>query len=152
MSSGKRVISKTAELLSIFLADHFTLYIKTQNFHWHLKDPLFASMHPFLGTLYKDLLDFIDPLGERLLTLGLHAPSSLADFLRLTQISESKAESNLDTIISTLIEDHKKMIETAEKIRHTATLDNDIVTDDMMIERIAYHQKTLWMLQSIKTL
>lgn len=150
MTSGKVTISKTAELLSVFLADHFTLFVKTQNFHWHLKDPLFASMHPFLGTLYKDLLDFIDPLGERLLTLGLHAPSSLADFVRLTQLNESKAESNLNVILSTLIEDHTKMIETAEKIRQTSLIDHDVVTDDMMVGRIAYHQKTLWMLQSIK--
>lgn len=149
MSLGKVAISKTAELLSIFLADYVALYVKTQNFHWHLKDPLFASMHPFLGTLYKDLLDAIDPLGERLLTLGLHAPASMADFLRLTQLKESRAESSLAVIMSTLIEDHTKMIETAEKIRHTALVDNDIVTDDMMVERIAYHQKTLWMLQSI---
>ncbi|MDP1975081.1 MAG: DNA starvation/stationary phase protection protein [Alphaproteobacteria bacterium] len=149
MPSSKIAISKTAELLSVFLADHFTLYVKTQNFHWHLKDPLFASMHPFLGTLYKDLLDFIDPLGERLLTLGLHAPASMADFLRLTQICESKAESNLEMIVSTLIADHTKMIETAEKIRLTASADHDAVTDDMMIERIAYHQKTLWTLRSV---
>jgi starvation-inducible DNA-binding protein len=149
MSTSKAVATNVVELLSEFLADHFVLYVKTQNFHWHLKDSLFFPIHEFLGNLYTELLEFIDPLGERILTLGATAPSSIDCFLKLSKIKESNPESNLQVILSTLIQDHTLMIETAKKICVASQAMNDPVTDDMITARIGYHQKTIWLLSSM---
>lgn len=139
---------KTIQGLRVLLADNFVLYVKTQNFHWHLEGLDFVPMHEFLGTLYKDLFEAVDEIGERLRQLGVAAPASLKEFLQLSSLKEAKGQTKSKDILKTLLADHLSLIETNRKVMLASESEDDMVTNDFVIERMAYHEKIVWMLKA----
>ncbi|MDX1902227.1 MAG: DNA starvation/stationary phase protection protein [Gammaproteobacteria bacterium] len=134
--------------LSSLLADTYTLYLKTQNFHWHVTGPLFHSLHRMFEEQYNELANAVDELAERIRTLGAKAPASFAEFLKLSSIKEASEEHNAADMVHALLLDHEKMVKHLEKLIPVAQKINDEGTLDLLIMRTEVHQKTAWMLRS----
>lgn len=134
--------------LSQLLADTYTLYLKTQNFHWHVTGPLFHSLHRMFEEQYIELANAVDEIAERIRTLGANAPASFTEFLKLTSLKEASGEHNAADMVHTLLQDHEKMVKYIEKLIPVAQKINDEGTLDLLIIRTEVHQKTAWMLRS----
>lgn len=139
---------KMAYDLSIFLADTYLVYLKTQNFHWNVKDPRFHSLHEFFEEQYKSLAEATDEIAERIRTLNAPAPGSFKEFLELTRLEEAKGTLSADEMLKQLINNHQSIVDWLKPmIEQTAKL-GDQGTSDLYIERLRAHQKTVWMLKS----
>lgn len=142
------VRKQVAQHLGLLLADCYILYTKTQNFHWNLIDPRFYSIHVFLQKQYEELAEGIDELAERIRMLGEIAPGSLKQFLEMTSLSESDGILSGKAMISELLKDHESITRfLRERIRLISEL-ADEGTADLLIKRIAFHEKSAWMLRS----
>jgi starvation-inducible DNA-binding protein len=142
---AEAVVSALCEVL----ASTYTLYLKTQNFHWNVVGPWFSQLHPFFEGQYKALAEAIDELAERIRALGYVAPGSFSTFARLSHIDEAPDASPRDEeMISLLLDDHNKLSDLAHRLVKIAQDNNDEITADMMIGRASEHQKTAWMLRS----
>lgn len=140
--------SKIISHLSRFLADTYVLYLKTQNFHWNLKDPRFYSLHLLFETQYKDLADAVDEIAERIRMLHQATPASMREFLKLTHLKEAAGSYTGDKMIAELCQDHKEIaaflrthIEAVQKL-------GDEGSADLMIQRLRIHEKAAWFLRS----
>lgn len=145
----KKTYPKTVKALQVFLADSFTLYLKTHNFHWHVEGSDFVPMHGFLEELYKDLFGAIDEIAERIRQLEAEAPGAMKDYVKLTSIKEAKGQKKSKEIVKALLADHLTLIGTAQKVLKTSESEGDVVTNDFIIERMAYHEKVIWMLRAM---
>ena len=137
-----------AHELSIFLADSYLLYVKSQNFHWNVTDARFFSLHKFLEEQYEELAEAIDVIAERVRALGEKAPGSMQQFLNLTRLEESPPTLSADEMLKTLLNNHESIIEWLRThIEETANR-GDQGTADLYINRLRTHEKTAWMLRS----
>lgn len=139
---------KIAEELSKLLADTYTLYLKTQNFHWNVTGPMFHSHHVLFEKLYTELAEAVDVIAERIRALGFPAPASFAQFAKLTSIKESINPPSAEEMIKQLVTDQETLVRTARAIFPHADEVNDEVTADLLTERLAAHEKNAWMLRS----
>lgn len=139
---------KIAEQLGHFLADTYLLYLKTQNFHWNVTGPHFHSLHKMFEEEYIDLAAASDEIAERIRALGVHAPASFTQFLKLTMLKEETGKPNAEQMLQQLLNDHLQLKEHASKIFTLAQESDDEVTMDLLIERMDVHEKTAWMLRS----
>lgn len=146
---AKLTYPKTVQALEILLADTFTLYLKTHNFHWHIESPDFVPMHEFLEELYTDLWKAIDEIAERIRQLGSSVPGSMKDYLELTSLGEAKNQKKSKEIVKSLLADHLSILKTQQKALKISEKEGDMVTNDFVIERMAYHEKIVWMLRSM---
>jgi len=137
--------------LSRVLAETYTLYLQTQNFHWNVTGPLFAALHPMFGEQYAELATSIDVIAERIRTLGQPAPATFLDFQELSSIKETREQLNATKMIECLSENHEKLIKLLRTISKHADSINDEGTLDLVVSRIATHEKTAWMLRSSLT-
>lgn len=138
-----------ADALSGVLADTYTLYLKTQNFHWNVTGPHFKHYHEMFGEQYEELAEANDEIAERIRALGFRAPGSFKAFQSLKSIDE--AGDNLpdaNEMIRQLMTDHETLSTRARKVLEAAQEVGDEVTGDMMIERMTEHDKTAWMLRA----
>src|SRR6266404_1348661 len=99
-----------ADSLSQLLADTYTLYLKTQNFHWNVKGPHFYSLHKMFEEQYQELAAAVDEIAERIRALGSYTPASFSQFASLSSLKEATSEINADTIIQKLLKDHEAMM------------------------------------------
>ena len=99
---------KIADELIHFLADTYTLYLKTQNFHWNVKGPQFYSLHKMFEEQYLELAAAVDEIAERIRALGSYTPASFAQFASLSSLKEATAEINAESMIQKLLKDHEK--------------------------------------------
>lgn len=137
------------EGLKVLLANTYTLYLKTQNYHWNVKGPTFIMLHEFFEAQYKALGEAVDTIAERLRALGSKAPGSFEEFSKLKTLSEAKAEvSNAHAMLDDLIKDHTEIKQMIPMLLEQARSEGDEVTQDLLIERLEYHEKILWMLKS----
>lgn len=138
-----------AKGLSHFLADTYTLYLKTHNYHWNVTGPLFQTLHTMFETQYVDLANAVDEIAERIRALGVKAPASYHEFMKLTLIKENTTDINAMQMVSDLVTSHEQVIRTARTLFGMVNEAHDEPTADILIERLRVHEKTAWMLRSI---
>ncbi len=138
-----------AEGLSRLLADTYTLYLKTHNFHWNVTGPMFQQLHGMFETQYKELADAVDTIAERIRALGLLAPGTYGEFIRLTSIRESSGAIPASEMVRQLVDGHETIVRTARSVIPVVNRVHDEATLDVLTERTRYHEKTAWMLRSL---
>ncbi|MCS5712343.1 ferritin-like domain-containing protein [Candidatus Berkiella aquae] len=134
--------------LKVFLANTYTLYLKTQNYHWNVIGPHFHSLHNLFEEQYKELANAVDEIAERIRALGDVTPGSLEEFSKLKTISEAKTRIDDISMIKDLIESHEIICKHVNLILRQAQDEQDDVTQDLLIGRLRVHEKTLWMLRA----
>ncbi|QEL57512.1 Dps family protein [Chromobacterium paludis] len=139
-----------AEGLSRLLADSYTLYLKTHNFHWNVTGPMFNTLHLMFETQYTELSLAVDAIAERIRALGHYAPGSYADYARLTSIPEAAgAPPKAEDMIRQLVEGHETICRTARGIFEVVEHASDEPSADLLTQRLQVHEKTAWMLRSL---
>ncbi|HEY0379447.1 MAG TPA: Dps family protein [Pyrinomonadaceae bacterium] len=138
-----------AEGLSKLLADTFTLYLKTHNFHWNVTGPMFRTLHIMFEEQYNELWTASDELAERIRALGVYAPATYKEFTRLTSIKEEDSIPAATDMIRQLVEGHETAARTARTNITVAEGASDAPTADLLTERMQVHEKTAWMLRSL---
>lgn len=140
--------SQIAAGLSHLLADTYTLYLKTHNFHWNVTGPMFTTLHTLFETQYTELALAVDEIAERIRTLGYPAPGSYSQFAKLSSVAEETGKPNAEDMIRQLVEDQGKVTETARALIAVAEDAGDQPSADLLIRRMDVHQKNAWMLRS----
>jgi starvation-inducible DNA-binding protein len=148
-SESGSVESRIAQGLSQVLADTYSVYLKTQNFHWNVKGPLFHTLHAMFEEQYTELAIAIDEIAERIRAIGFPAPGSFSDFARLSQIAESTQPLKAEEMMAVLTQDQAIIVQTAKTVFPLAEEASDEPTTDLLIRRIQIHEKTAWMLRSL---
>jgi starvation-inducible DNA-binding protein len=136
------------ENLGKFLADTYTLYLKTQNYHWNVTGPQFAQLHLLFEGQYQDLAAAADEVAERIRALGEKAPASFGAFSKLAKIKEENNHPDYKAMLKNLAQDNQTAAETAEALIKSAQEVGDEGTADLGIRRIQVHQKNIWMLKA----
>ncbi len=137
-----------AEGLSHLLADTYTLYLKTHNFHWNVTGPMFQPLHQMFEQEYQELAEAVDEIAERIRALGFVAPASYAEFGKLTEIKETIGVPAATDMIQLLIVGHETVVRTARKMLPVVEKASDEATIDLLTERMHIHEKNAWMLRS----
>lgn len=140
---------ETAHGLSKLLADTYTLYLKTHNFHWNVKGPMFETLHLMFEKQYQELADAVDGIAERIRALGFPAPGSYIEFSKLTSIKEETGVPDALVMVKMLLDAHESVIRTAREAFEPAERCSDQPSADLLTERMQVHEKTAWMLRSI---
>lgn len=138
-----------ADGLSHFLADSYTLYLKTHNFHWNVTGPMFNTLHLMFEGQYTELALAVDLIAERIRALGHFAPASYKQFAKLTSIPEADGVPAARDMIQQLVEGQEAVVRTARKVFAEAEKASDEATCDLLTQRIQLHEKTAWMLRSM---
>ncbi|AUH52768.1 DNA starvation/stationary phase protection protein [Chromobacterium sp. ATCC 53434] len=140
---------RIAEGLSRLLADSYTLYLKTHNFHWNVTGPMFNTLHLMFETQYNELSLAVDAVAERIRALGHYAPGSYADYARLTSIAEANGVPKAEDMIRQLVDGHETVCRTARSIFEVVDHAGDEPSADLLTQRLQVHEKTAWMLRSM---
>lgn len=135
--------------LSRLLADSYTLYLKTHNYHWNVTGPLFQTLHTMFETHYTELALAVDEIAERIRSLGVQAPGSYRAFAKLSIIQEDDEVPRAQTMVANLVEGHEKVAATARSVFPVAEKAGDEATMDLLTTRLRLHEKTAWMLRSL---
>lgn len=138
-----------AEGLSRLLADSYTLYLKTHNFHWNVTGPMFSTLHLLFETHYTELATAVDEIAERIRALDFKAPGSYKQFSQLSSIEEETGEPDAETMIKQLIEGQEAVARTARSLFPVVENANDEPTADLLTQRMQVHEKNAWMLRSL---
>ncbi len=139
-----------AEGLSRLLADTYTLYLTTHNFHWNVTGPMFNTLHVMFMTQYTELWNAVDPIAERIRALGFHAPGSYAQFAALAVVPDAPAKPpKALEMVHILVDGHEAVARTARGIFPLADKASDEPTADLLTQRLAIHEQTAWMLRSL---
>ena len=138
-----------AEGLSRLLADTFTLYLKTHNFHWNVRGPMFQTLHVMFETQYNELWLALDAIAERIRALGMDAPATYTQYARLSSIQETAGVPEAQSMVRLLVEGHEAVARTARKVFPAADKASDEPTADLLTQRLQVHEKTAWMLRSL---
>ena len=138
-----------ADGLSRLLADTYTLYLKTHNFHWNVTGPMFNTLHLMFETQYTELATAVDEIAERIRALGVPAPGSYAQFSERTSIDEETGTPTAEEMIAQLVKDQETVVRTARSVFTLADEANDEPTADLLTQRMQIHEKTAWMLRSM---
>ncbi|KQW35509.1 Dps family protein [Rhizobacter sp. Root404] len=141
--------SAISDGLSRLLADTYTLYLTTHNFHWNVTGPMFNSLHAMFMAQYTELWNAVDPIAERIRSLGHVAPGSYAQFGALTSLKDAPAvpPSALD-MVRVLVEGHEAVARTARSIFPLADRAGDEPTADLLTQRLTVHEQAAWMLRA----
>lgn len=135
--------------LSELLADTYTLYLKTHNFHWNVTGPMFQTLHLMFETQYKELATAIDLIAERIRALGSPAPGTYAQFAQLSSIKEPDGVPSAQDMVRLLVEDQETVTRTARTMFKAVDQAGDEPTADLLTQRMQVHEKTAWMLRSL---
>jgi starvation-inducible DNA-binding protein len=135
--------------LSHLLADTYTLYLKTHNFHWNVTGPMFNTLHLMFEQEYTELATAVDLIAERIRTLGYPAPGSYSDYAELSSIEETTGVPEAEEMIKLLVEGNEAVVRTARSIFPLAEKANDESTADLLTQRMSLHEKNAWMLRSL---
>ena len=135
--------------LSRLLADSYTLYLQTHNFHWNVTGPMFQTLHVMFETHYTELALAVDSIAERIRSLGMHAPGTYSEFQRLSSIEEVAGVPKAKEMIQLLVLGHEAVVRTARSIFPVVEAAADEASADLLTQRIQLHEKTAWMLRSL---
>lgn len=136
--------------LSRLLADTYTLYLTTHNFHWNVTGPMFNSLHAMFMTQYTELWTAVDPIAERIRSLGHPAPGSYAQYAALASVPDAPTvPPKAMEMVQILVDGHEAVARTARAIFPLADKAGDEPTADLLTQRLAVHEQTAWMLRSL---
>jgi starvation-inducible DNA-binding protein len=138
-----------AEGLSRLLADTYTLYLKTHNFHWNVTGPMFNTLHLMFETQYNELALAVDLIAERIRALGFPAPGSYAQFAALSSIKEAAGVPPAQEMIAQLVQGQESVVRTARSIFEIIEQAHDEPSADLLTQRMQVHEKNAWMLRSL---
>ena len=144
--SDRRAI---ADGLANLLADTYSLYVKTQSFHWNVTGPMFRTLHQMFDEQYHELANALDDIAERIRAVGQIAPGSFSQFAKLTSISEETGVPVAEEMVRQLVVGHEAVVRTARNVFTTSEEAGDQVTMDLLAERMQVHEKQAWMLRSL---
>jgi starvation-inducible DNA-binding protein len=144
MSSNEQVV----EALSRLLADTYTLYLKTHNYHWNVTGPMFSTLHTLFETEYTEYALPVDEIAERIRAIGARAPGSYTEFAELASVKEDRGSPPAMEMISNLVADQEATVASARKLVEVAEAAGDQATADLGVRRIETHEKNAWMLRS----
>ncbi len=140
---------KIASGLSKLLADTYTLYLKTHNYHWNVEGPLFNTLHLMFEGHYTELATAVDEIAERIRALGVKAPGSYAAYSALSSIDEGTGEESAEEMIRELVKGQEAVARTAREAFPAAEAASDEPTADLLTQRMQIHEKNAWMLRSM---
>lgn len=135
--------------LNRLLADSYTLYLMTHNFHWNVKGPMFNTLHLMFEGQYNELALAVDTIAERIRALGYPAPGTYSEFAALTSIKEVKGVPKAEVMIKHLVDGQEAVIKTARSLFPVVEAASDEPTADLLTQRMQLHEKTAWMLRSL---
>lgn len=135
--------------LSKLLADSYTLYLKTHNFHWNVEGPQFNTLHLMFEQYYTELALAVDEIAERIRALGVKAPGTYTAYAKLASIDESTGEESAEEMIRQLVLGQEAIVRTARAMLRPATAAGDEPTADLLTQRMQIHEKNAWMLRSM---
>ena len=141
--------AQIAEGLSALLADSYTLYLKTHNYHWNVTGPMFNTLHQMFETQYTELALAVDEIAERIRALGHTAPGSYTAYAALTSIPEDTDNPDAETMIRRLVEAQETVVRTARSLLPDVGDAQDEPTADLLTQRMQVHEKNAWMLRSL---
>jgi starvation-inducible DNA-binding protein len=146
---SKKDRQKIATGLSHVLADSYTLYLKTHNFHWNVTGPMFQTLHLMFETHYNELALAVDVIAERIRALGHTAPGTYKAFEKLSSITMEENVPKAMDMVRSLVKGHEAVAKTARQALADADEANDQPSVDLMTQRLQVHEKTAWMLRSL---
>jgi starvation-inducible DNA-binding protein len=136
--------------LAKLLADTYTLYLTTHNFHWNVTGPMFNTLHAMFMAQYTELWGAVDPIAERMRSLGHAAPGSYAQFGKLASVPDAPAKPpKALEMVRVLVDGHEAVARTARSVFPLAEKADDQPTADLLTQRLDVHEKTAWMLRSL---
>lgn len=138
-----------ADGLSRVLADSYTLYLKTHNYHWNVTGPMFQTLHLMFEQQYTELAMAVDLVAERIRALGERAPGSYREFAKLSAISEDEDQPDATEMIRRLVAGQETVVRTARSVFPVVERAGDEATADLLTQRMQVHEKTAWMLRSL---
>ena len=141
--------SDIADKLSGLLADSYSLYLKTHNYHWNVTGPQFNTLHEMFETQYSELAIAIDDIAERIRALGVKAPGSYREFSERTSIADASGAESAEDMVRLLVEGQETVAKTAREAFPVAEAANDEPTADLLTQRMQVHEKNAWMLRSM---
>lgn len=142
---------RMADTLSQILSDTYHLVIKSHVYHWNVVGPLFKSLHELTEEHYEELFEAADTIAERIRALGYLAPSRLSAAAKFSPEASDVDHTSAISMVKDLITDHEKAVRRMREAAETAGDAGDIVTEDMLTERLTFHEKAIWMLRAIIT-
>lgn len=138
-----------ANHLARLLADSYTLYLKTHNYHWNVTGPMFNTLHLMTEEQYTELATAVDEIAERIRALGMPAPGSYAEFAKLATVEEASGGEDAKEMIRQLVLGQETVVRTAREAIPAADRASDEPTLDLLTQRMQVHEKTAWMLRSM---
>ena len=138
-----------ADGLSRLLADEYTLYLKTHNFHWNVTGPMFNTLHLMFETHYTEAALAVDLVAERIRALGFPAPGTYGQYVKLSSIKETEGVPEAMDMVRLLVQGHEACAKTARSVFPIADKASDEPTADLLTQRLQVHEKTAWMLRSL---
>jgi starvation-inducible DNA-binding protein len=135
--------------LSRLLADTYTLYLQTHNFHWNVTGPMFSTLHLMFETQYTELALAVDLIAERIRSLGVPAHGTYAEYAKLSSIAETAGVPKAEEMIALLVEGQEAVVRTARSIFPMVDEAHDEPTADLLTQRMQLHEKNAWMLRSL---
>jgi len=147
---GEKDRAAIAAGLSRLLADTYTLYLTTHNFHWNVTGPMFNTLHAMFMAQYTELWNAVDPIAERIRALGHPSPGSYAQFGKLASVGDAPADPpKALEMVRILVKGHEAVARTARELFPVVDEANDQPTADLLTQRLDIHEKTAWMLRSL---
>ncbi len=135
--------------LAKLLADTYTLYLQTHNFHWNVTGPMFQTLHLMFETEYNELALAVDLIAERIRALGYRAPATYGEFSKLSSIKEVGGVPKAEDMIRILVDGQEAVVRTARSVFPVVDNANDEPSADLLTQRMQVHEKTAWMLRSL---
>jgi starvation-inducible DNA-binding protein len=140
---------QVAEGLKRLLADSYTLYLQTHNFHWNVTGPSFRELHLMFEEHYTELATAVDDIAERIRTLDVPAPGTYKEFARLSAIDEVDGVPEARAMVDLLTRGHEQVVKTCRDVLKVAQSADDESTASLVSDRMRIHEKTAWMLRAI---
>jgi len=140
---------QVADGLKKVLADSYTLYLQTHNFHWNVSGPQFRELHLMFEEHYTELAIAVDDIAERILTLGVKAPGTYKAFAELSSVKEVEGVPEATDMVSILTQSHEQVVRTCREVLQLAQEANDESSAALISDRMRIHEKTAWMLRSL---
>jgi starvation-inducible DNA-binding protein len=145
--AASRAGDEVVRELSALLASTYTLYTKTQNYHWNVTGPMFTTLHTLFETQYTELAMAIDEIAERIRARGAFAPGSASEFAKLSAVKEDTRRTDAKQMIRTLTQDQAAVSDAARRVIEAAEAVNDQASVDLGTRRLDVHEKNAWMLR-----
>jgi starvation-inducible DNA-binding protein len=146
---GAKERARIADGLAHVLADTYSLYLKTHNFHWNVEGPMFNTLHLMFMEQYTELWNALDAIAERIRSLGYPAPGTNSEFAKLTSIDETPGVPDAMEMVRLLVVGHEAVARTARAVFPAVDKASDESTADLLTQRLQIHEKTAWMLRSL---